>query len=432
MITFSIHRRFAFFAATAIAAAFVACLASIGWSETPAAPVGAGPLHNVLQSVVDKQLAAGVVLLVADKDKVLDLEAAGYSSLASKTPMQVDNVFWLASMSKSFTSSALMMLVDEGKVNINDPVEKYLPEFKGQKLAAEKDADARPPIHPIVVKEIMSHTSGMVLASDKAARSTYLLKDNVAKYASIPLRHEPGAKYEYNNCGIDTGGRIIEVLSGQSYADFMQSRLFEPLGLKDTTFWPSEEQAARLARSARFTADKTGIEEVKLVKDLPQVVVDRLRKGTAVPPAMLSEFGVGTIFDYANRFAEPAGGLFSTAADVGKFCQMLLNGGVYQGKRYLSDAAIKQMTSVQTGSAPMGKAESYGLGWSVKLNDEEGPAAGSFGHRGARRPVMWIDPKNGLVLVVLVERFDMTGAEQKIFYGSILKSAVAKFGKVGE
>jgi CubicO group peptidase (beta-lactamase class C family) len=399
-----------------------------GWVSQAGAQVESGALAPVLQASVDKQLIAGAVALVADQDRVLDLEAVGYSSLAAKTPMRTTDLFWLASMNKSVTATALMMLVDEGKLKIDDPVEKYLPEFKGQQVAAEGDkGPAHPPRHPITIREVMSHTSGMVLASDRTLKSTYSLKENVALYASRPLRQEPGTKYEYNNCGIDTGARIIEVLSGLSYAEFMQTRLFDPLGMKDTTFWPTAEQAKHLAHSARFTADKKGLEEVKLDKDLPQAVVERLSQGMTVPPAMLADFGVGKILDYVKHFAEPAGGLFSTASDMGKFCQMLLRGGIYQGKRYLSEEAVKQMTSIQTGDVPVNPQEAYGLGWSIKIRPDEGPSVGSFGHRGARRPVMWVDPQNQLVMILLVERFDMPGDGQTILYRSFLKAAIEKY-----
>ena len=191
----------------------------------------ASPLKPVLQSFVDQNIAPGVVALVANKDGVLVLETAGYASLAHKTPMREDAMFWIASMSKSLTGAALMMLVDEGKVSLDDAVEKYLPEFKGQQVK-EADGTLHPPKHPITVREIMSHTSGMVLANDKGLKSTQVLKEDVIEYAKRPLRQEPGTKYEYNNCGINTGGRIIEVVSGMSYGDFMQKRLFDPLGMK--------------------------------------------------------------------------------------------------------------------------------------------------------------------------------------------------------
>ena len=184
-----------------------------------------------------------------------------------------------------------------------------------------------------------------------------------------------------------------------------------------------------MVRSARFNAAKTGLEEVKLDKDLSPAVIQRIAHGVTVPPAMLAEFGVGTIFDYAHHFAEPAGGLFSTAGDLGKFCQMLLNGGAYRGQRYLSQRAIQAMTSIQTGNVPVNPQEAYGLGWFVKIRPDEGPSVGSFGHRGARRPVMWVDPTSRLALILLVERFDMPGDGQKTLYTSFLKAAIERYGK---
>jgi CubicO group peptidase (beta-lactamase class C family) len=415
---------------------------SIAWMFSALAVIGlaaetvrsgeapAGPFAPILQPFVDKNVISGAVAFVADRDKMLDVESVGYASLSAKQPMQANDLFWIASMSKSMTATALMMLVDEGKVNIDDPVEKYLPEFKGQQVVDSNDTDhPRLPRHPITIKEILSHTSGLILASDKKLKRNGIIKDNVAQYAAIPLHCEPGTKYEYNNNGTETAGRIIEVVSGMPYADFMQRRLFDPLEMTDTTFWPSEEQAKRLAHSARLTADKKGLEEVKFDKNLTPAIIARLSKGVAVPQPIIADMGVGTISDYVNRYALPAGGIYSTAKDIGRFCQMVLNGGTDHGKRLLSEKAVSQMTSIQTGSVPVSPQEAYGLGWSIKLRDDEGPSVGSFGHRGARRTVMWVDPKNQLVMVLLIEQMDMPGEAQKHLYPAFLKAAIAKYGK---
>src|SRR5262249_4277776 len=156
-------------------------------------------------------------------------------------------------------------------------------------------------------------------------------------YAMTPLVFEPDSKYQYSNAGINTAGRILEVVSGMPYETFLDKRLFGPLGMKDTTFWPNEEQLTRLAKSYRPNAAKTELEEIKITQ-LKYPLGDRQRQPM------------------------PAGGLFSTASDVGRFCQMVLNGGTFQGKRYLSEDAVKQMTSKQTSEAVK---ESYGLGWST-------------------------------------------------------------------
>jgi CubicO group peptidase (beta-lactamase class C family) len=194
-----------------------------------------------LQPFVESHALAGAVTLVASKEKILDEEAVGFADVAATKPMRKDTLFWIASESKPMTSAALMMLVDEGKVNVDDPVEKYLPEFKGQMLAMEQDADhavLRKPTHPITVREVLSHTSGLPFSSpmEKPTLDGLRLRDAVASYAMAPLEFQPGAKYRYSNAGINTAGRIIEVVSGTPYERFMDERLFKPLGMRDRRF----------------------------------------------------------------------------------------------------------------------------------------------------------------------------------------------------
>ena len=407
-------------------------LAAIAVSFTTAHAAEPSPLASVLQAAVDKHEAAGTVVLVANKERVLDLEAAGFSSLSAKTPMKTDALFWIASMTKSFTGAALMMLVDEGKVNLDDPVEKYLPEFKGQMVAAD-GIEMHPPQHPITVREVMDHTSGVATPQDPAFKGKNTLKEIVEVVGKLPLHREPGTKYEYNNSGINTGGRIIEVVSGMSYVDFMQQRLFTPLEMKDTTFFPNEEQGSRMAHSARFTEDKKDLEDINNAKGITPQLIAKLSEGQdlKVPQALMENMGMGVITEAAHRYGQPAGGLYSTASDVGRFCQMLLNGGTWHGHRYLSEAAVKTLATGQTGDVVVNPNEGYGVGFSVKLKDDEGPAPGSFGHRGARRTVMWVDPTHQLVMVALLQRMDMSGEQQKDFYGSVFRAMVEKFGKKG-
>lgn len=348
------------------------------------APSAFAPL---LQSFVDQNIAPGVVALVANKEGVLALDKAGYANLANRTPIRDDAVFWIASMSKSLTGTALMMLVDEGKVSLDDPVDKHLPEFKDQQVK-EADGTLHPPKHPITVREIMNHTSGLVLASEKDLKRTQVLRDDVLEYASHPLRQEPGTKYEYNNCGINTGGRIIEVVSGMSYVDFMQRRIFNPLGMKDTTAWPNEEQAARLAHTARFTSDKMGLVEIEQDANVKPEALLKFSGGVPVPRAVTRDMGFGIAFGYSKHYAQPAGSYFSTAHDLGRFCRMILRGGELDGQRYLSAQAVKTMSADHTGTVLVNPQEAYGIGWSVKIRDDEGPSVGSFGHRGARRTAM--------------------------------------------
>jgi len=362
--------------------------------ENPPAPGKA--VADSLRPFVENRSLAGAVVLVASKDKVLCLEAVGYADVEAQSLMGTNYLFWIASMNKPITAAALMLLVDEGKVKLDDPVEKYLPEFKGLWLAAERDKEhvlLKRPKRPVTVRDLLRHTSGMPFASalERPTLDALPLRVAAGSYALTPLQYEPGSKYQYSNAGINTAGRIIEVVSGMSYEDFMQKRLFDPLGMKDTTFWPSAEQLKRLAKAYRPNAKGDGLVETK-IGQLTYPLSDRRRQPM------------------------PAGGLFSTAGDVGRFCQMVLGGGTFAGKRYLSEAAVKEMTSRQTGE---GIRESYGLGWAT--------GGGTFGHGGAFATNMTIDPKRGLVLVFLVQHagFSKEGARS---LGAFHRAAVEQFG----
>jgi len=331
-----------------------------------------------LQPFVDNHTLAGAVTLVADAHKVLSLEAVGYMDIAAKRPMRTDALFWIASQSKPMTATAFMLLVDEGKVNLDDPVEKYLPEFKGQWVIAEKDDNhmlLKKPRHPITVRNVLSHTSGLPFTSpiEQPTLDLHSLAVRVESYAMLPLEFEPDTQYSYSNAGINTAGRIIEVVSGMPYERFMEERLFKPLGMKDTTFWPNERQVRRLAKSYKLNAAKTDLEETTITQ-LRYPLTDRSRQPM------------------------PAGGLFSTAADVARFCQMILNGGELDGKRYLSQAAVKQMTTRQTADT---LKNAYGLGWNVEH--------GMMGHGGAYATDMQIDPKRGLILIWMVQHSGFPG-----------------------
>ena len=357
-------------------------------------PAAEPHIADSLQPFVDSHTLAGAVTLVASKDRVLSLEAVGYADVAAKTPMKTDDLFWIASMSKPMTAAALMMLVDEGKVKLDDPVEKYLPEFRDQWLQVYQDKDVtllKRPKHPITVRNILSHTSGLGFKSamEEPTLDVLTLRDAAHSYAMTPLQFDPDSKYQYANAGINTAGRIIEVVSGMPYEDFMQKRLFDPLGMKDTTFWPSEEQVKRLAKSYKPDKENKGLEETT-VGQLHYPLTDRKRQPM------------------------PAGGLFSTALDVGVFCQMILNGGTLADKKYLSQDAIRQMTSTQTGDLlNQGKGEGgYGLGLSTtRKSHGDAVIPGPCGHGGAYSTNMWIDPERQLITVYMVQHAGYPGPD---------------------
>jgi len=361
-----------------------------------AAPLWAGPLADAVQPFVDKHELAGAVMAVADKDKVLAMETAGFSDLASSKPIAQDAVFWIASQSKAMTAAAVMMLVDEGKIKLDDPVERYLPEFKGQMVVVEKDDQhllLKKPAHPITIRNVLSHTSGLPFSTPVENPTLDMLPLRVAvrSYAMSPLQFEPDTKYQYSNAGINTAARVLEVVSNMPYEDFMRTRLFEPLGMKDTTFHPNTAQIARLAKSYKPNAAKDGLEDAPI--------------GQLYYP-----------LDEPLRQPMPAGGLFSTAADVVLFCQMLMNNGTANGHRILSEAAVKEMTSRQTAKE---LKESYGFGLSVSPD--------GFGHGGAYATNMNVSLKRGLITVWLVQHAGFPGEGGKA-QGAFSKAA-EKFGK---
>ncbi|MBI1346226.1 serine hydrolase [bacterium] len=369
-------------------AVILSCGSSALWAQS---------LAPAVQPFVDRHELAGAVLLVADKDKVLTLEAVGSASVEKEQPMKTDAMFWIASQSKPITGAAFMLLVDEGKVQLDDPVEKYLPEFRGQLLVVEQDAQhtlLKPPAHPITIREVLSHTSGLPFKSALEAPTLdiYPLSARVRSYAMTPLQFEPGAKYQYSNAGINTAARIIEVVSGQTFEDFLQERLFQPLGMHDTTFWPTEEQAARIA-----TAYKPGPNKMGLVA----TTIDQLHY---------------PLTDRTVRTPMPAGGLFSTAEDVAKFYQMLLNQGEWHGKRVLSPEAVAELTKRQT---PAEIPNSYGLGFAV--------GNGSFGHGGAYSTNTTADLAHGIITVWLVQHAGFPGDGEKA-QGEFRSNAMETFG----
>jgi CubicO group peptidase (beta-lactamase class C family) len=271
-----------------------------------------------------------------------------------------------------------MILVDDGKVSLDDPVATFLPDFHDLWVIAERSGEGGAeqrrlvrPTRPITIRDCLSHTSGLSFSStvERPTLDGVPLATAARSYCAMPLEFQPGMGYRYSNAGINTAGRIIEIVSGMPYERFLEQRLLRPLGMHDTTFWPSGSQIGRIARSYRANTDKTALEPVGI--------------GQLTEP-----------YGSANRYPMPGGGLFSTAADCGRFCRMLLNRGVADdGTRVLSESAVGELTRRQT---PAGVPESYGLGFSVGGD-------GSFGHGGAHATNMTVDPKRKVAVVWMVQ-----------------------------
>jgi CubicO group peptidase (beta-lactamase class C family) len=370
------------------------------------------PARNRLQQFIDAGDLAGVVVSVGNAQGLLYLDALGKQSLETNAPMQKDSLFRIASMTKPITAIGIMMLVDEGKLSVDDPVEKHLPEFQGQQLVASREKDTvtlKKPTRPITVRDLLTHTAGLPgyppgFAQVYTKRHRTLAETTLA-ISQRPLEFEPGSRWSYCNPGIDTLGRIIEVLSGQSFEEFMQRRLFGPLGMKDTTFYPTASQLERLA----VTYDK--------------------KDGKLVPSNRL-------IIDITKdaRHPVPAGGLFSTAEDLARLYQVMLNRGVQNNTRFWSDASHDAMTRIQTGELKTGFVEgmSFGFGWAV-VKEPKGVtrmlSPGTYGHGGAFGTQAWIDPKQGLYFVLLIQRTGLPNADASPFRDEFQRLAVEAVNK---
>ncbi len=371
-------------------------------------PAKLAAIRSRMQTFVDDGEIAGAVTLVGNKDRILSLETVGSRSLAPKAPMPKDAVFKIASMTKPITAMGIMILADEGKLSVDDPVEKYLPEFKGQMLVAGKTADTitlRKPPRPITLRDLLTHTSGLPGSpppglSDLYSKRNHTLAEGVMAFSQRPLDFEPGSKWSYCNTGIDTLGRVIEVVSGKSYEDFLRERIFEPLGMKDTTFYPTDAQLERLATMY----DRKDGKLVAAGHPLIGVV-----KGAKYPI--------------------PAGGLLSTADDLAKLYQMTLNHGTLGKTRILSPESLAAMTKVQTGDLQAGftPGMSWGLGFGV-VREPTGVTAmlspGTYGHGGAFGTQAWIDPEKGVYIVLLIQRVGLPNSDASKMREEFQKAAV--------
>src|SRR5438093_12750228 len=208
-----------------------------------------------MQEMIVKNEIAGAVTVVVTKDKLLHLESTGFSDVAAKKPMTPDTLFWIASMTKPVTGTAILMLQDEGKLDVADPVAKYLPEFASLKTPSGKAAN-------LTITQILTHTSGLGEASGPAAQQARTLADLVPLWLAAPMQYEPGEQWKYTQSGINAAGRIVEVVSGMTFDAFLQKRLFDPLGMKDTTFYPTADQWARLATAYAKNKDTGALESV--------------------------------------------------------------------------------------------------------------------------------------------------------------------------
>ena len=370
-------------------------------------------IDNLIQEYTDKKWIAGGAAIVARDGKIVYYKALGYDDIDNKTPLKRDAIFRIASQTKAITSVAIMMLYEEGKFLLRDPVSRYIPEFKNQQVldkfnAADTTYTTVPAKREITIHDLLTHSSGIGYAQigSKEANAIYakngivggigvgkiVLADKMKKLGSLPLLHQPGEQWTYG-LNTDLLGYLVEVVSGMSLADFFSKRIFEPLGMKDTYFYLPKEKQQRLA--TLYTEDSS-----KLVKKAPDVF--------DVNGDVISNYP-----NMAGTYFSGGGGLSCTALDYAIFMQMLMNGGEYNGKRILSRASVNMMTVSQFDKINWPDTK-MGLGFSI--NTEKSMASsplspGSYSWGGMFSSSFWIDPKEKIVAQLFLSEFPQSQGE---------------------
>ena len=394
--------------------------------ELGLSPAGLAKLGDWMRAEVAAKKIPGATIMVVRGGKLAFAETVGVRDPASGAPLKADDIFRIYSMTKPIVSIAAMMLVEEGKLNLDAPVASYIPAFANVKVGVEvADANGRKTLEivdaqrPMTVRDLMRHTSGLTygffgtgLVKQAYREAAITAEGNVdnARFADaiakLPLAYQPGSTWDYSN-STDVLGRVIEVASGQSLGVFLKARLFDPLGMKDTSFYVADaERQARLAEA--FPGDSiTG-----------NAMFDPRK------PAAMESGG---------------GGLMSTAPDYARFLLMLRNGGQLDGKRYVSEATLKDMTRDQLGAQVVrtalylpGAGYGFGLGFAVRTQPAGGKpdsAVGEYYWGGAAGTYMWVDPANDLFVVYMMQspkqRVPHRAALRELVYGAVTDAKVA-------
>jgi CubicO group peptidase (beta-lactamase class C family) len=413
------HRFCRVFGALALLAA-----TTINASADPVLPTAAKPedvglsssqlarIEAVTQKHIDAGLVPGAVMLVARRGKIAWYKSMGFRDRAAKDPIRPDSIFRIYSMTKPIVSVAAMMLVEEGRMQVSDPVSKYLPEMAGMKVGIET-VEGKPalematPAREMTVQDLMRHTSGLIYGTRGKSRVNdayieakigdrdFSNEEFVAKLSKLPLRFSPGDRWEYG-VSTDVLGRILEVVSGKSLGEFLNERVLTPLGMSDTAFYVS---ADKLSRAAQPWQSPEG-------------------------PPMTPRFDVAQ----KPRYESGGGGLTSTMDDYLRFAIMLADGGEFGGKRLLGSKTLEFMTTDHVGSRP-GRPPGLGFGLGFEVRTSVGDSAlpgslGEYGWAGNAGTLFWIDPREQLIAIYMVQVSDGDRIMLRNQFRTMVQSAI--------
>ena len=387
-----------------------------------------GRMHAGMQALIDRKEAGGIVTLVARDGKIVDVHTNGFQDVESKTPMRENTIFRIASMSKPITSVAIMMLYEEGKLRLNDPVSRFIPAFKQQRVANEKGEleNAR---RGITIRDLLVHRSGISYGFlnagpvgnayrsngvvDGLTTTDMTTEQGIDKLAAQPLMSQPGAAWNYS-LSTDVLGRVVEVASGQPFNAFLRDRIFKPLGMVDTDFVVPDAKWSRFATV--YSPDgTTGIRPMKDPESFGN---------TNMSPLAYYKLG--------KKYFSGGAGLTSTIRDYARFALMLSGGGAIDGVRLLSPKSIELMSADHTGDLTtpgllLGPGVGFGLGFSVVTDLAATQALGSkgmYGWSGIYGTNFWVDPKEHLVAIVMVQKYPnptVSAAFQPLVYQALTK-----------
>jgi CubicO group peptidase (beta-lactamase class C family) len=365
-------------------------------------------IDQMIQRRIDAGELTGAVTIVARKGKVVHLEAQGVMDLESKKPMTKDTMFRVASMTKPVTGLAIMMMIEEGKVRLTDPVSRYIPEFRGMKVAVPLPAQGGrgaapaaaapggrgapapqfytvPAEREITIRDLLTHVSGLAsgpMSNSETQKLNRRPEENLASYiprlGTTPLEFQPGSRWAYSaQAGFDTLGRIVEIVSGMPLDQFFRQRIFDPLGMKDIYFWPPDDRWPRVA--SVYTRTANGLQKSQNPNNMSSKV-----------------------------YFMGSGGLITTAEDYLPMGVMLANGGQLNGKRLLSPKTVEMMRSVHAPDTLPGRTPGEGYGLSVRVVSDHAKrgtllSTGSFGWSGAYGTHYFVDPVEQVVAVMMVQ-----------------------------